>query len=222
MLIKESSLRRYIRKIIFETHQFESDINHEKIKDTLADTIYMHCDNKFPKNNDTENIDIASEFFSELFYINGEVRENNRSGQANLDKAHEIVIDVIEKHFTGMPIDSDGLDRDCERVAPAIMNAIAKTDSYKEHLEGFKRQTNAQRLQDFASGSMENEVSIHEKIKNLMLKDMTQEEISELGPKIDNLVKHAVNEYEAEVEDGTDPDLALESALDYLKSFYEF
>ena len=222
MIIKESSLRKYIREIICETYQIEDDINHEKIKDILSNTIYYNCDNKFPEYSGIETREIASEFFVELFYINGEARESNRSGQANLEKAYRIVMDVIEKHFTGMSIDNANLDRDCERVAPAIMNAIKQTDSYRSHLEGLKPLINAKKLQDFASGNMENEVSVHEKIKNSILKDMTQEEINELGPKIDTLVDFAINEYEADIEDGTDPDLALENALDYLKSFYEF
>tara|TARA_B100000035_G_C20766908_1_gene450873 strand:- start:12 stop:599 length:588 start_codon:yes stop_codon:yes gene_type:complete len=195
MLITESRFRKLVRRVIAESsHNQLGDITEQSISDVLFNTVMKHCDGKQPSFSGVEDDAIVEEVIEKVFHSED---ENTKAKMTNF--AYESILDVVYKHFSGLSIDPSSLKKDCVSAAYKILSNI-----------------NTSTLKNFASGDVQN------KIKDMLLQSMSQDDVEMMSGKIDSLVALAVEQYENELDTGTSSDVALENAMDYLKSFYDF
>ena len=195
MLITESKFRKLVRRVIAESsHNQLGDITEQSISDVLFNTVMKHCDGKQPSFSGVEDDAIVEEVIEKVFHSED---ENTKAKMTNF--AYESILDVVYKHFSGLSIDPSSLKKDCVSAAYKILSNI-----------------NTSTLKNFASGDVQN------KIKDMLLQSMSQDDVEMMSGKIDSLVALAVEQYENELDTGTSSDVALENAMDYLKSFYDF
>ena len=195
MLITESKFRRLVRRVIAESsHNQLDNITEKSISDVLFSTVMKHCDGKQPSYSGVEDDAIVEEVIEKVFHSED---ENTKLKMTNF--AYDSILDVVYKHFSGLSIDPSSLKKDCANAAHKILSNI-----------------NTSALKSFTSGDVQN------KIKDMLLQSMSQEDIEMMSGKIDTLVQFAVDEYESDVDSGVSSDVALENAMDYLKSFYDF
>jgi len=207
MLITESKFRRLVRRVIAESsHNQLDNITEQNISDALFSAVMKHCDGKQPSHSGVEDDAIVEEVIENVFHS-----EDEKTKLKMTNFAYDSILDVVYKHFTGFDISPNSLKRDCINAASEILGNI--NSGYGDILNTI---SNTKTLKDFASGDVQS------KIKDMLLQSMSQEDVEMMGGKIDALVSLAIKQYENELDMGVSSDVALENAMDYLKSFYDF